>query len=189
MGKNASKRSLRFASRLEHREHHLPWTRVIFFGTSVSGQRAVIIGPGSVCSKDANGCSGRGIGDPIFAVKHVNRRLDAGSVGRPTRSIVRPRRAGNAGGNKVNGIDSGNVNGKRRQLTRRCRARVSAYNPAAIIPRIGRAIGRVATNFSRCRMNIRVSVFAASRAVWLCVVCSIASRGIRRGIAARAVSG
>jgi len=63
--------------------------------------------------------------------------------------------------NKVGVIGSGGVSGKWRQLTRRSRARASAYNPPAKIFRVGRAIGRVATNFSRFRMNIRASAFAA----------------------------
>jgi hypothetical protein len=90
--------------------------------------------------------------------------------------------------NKVGVIGSGGASGKRRQLTRMRRARVSAYNPAAKIPRIGRAIGRVATNFSRGPMNIRASVFAAWHADWLCVACWIGKHAIRRGVVGRVVS-
>jgi hypothetical protein len=86
--------------------------------------------------------------------------------------------------NKVGAIGSGGASGKRRQLTRMRRARASAYSPEAKIFRVGRAIGRVATNFSRCRMNIRANVFAAWRADWLCVACWIARRAIRRGVGA-----
>jgi imidazole glycerol phosphate synthase subunit HisF len=64
-------------------------------------------------------------------------------------------------GNKVGVIGSGGASDKRRQLTRMRRARASAYSLQAKIFRASRAIGRVATNFSRFRMNIRASVFAA----------------------------
>jgi hypothetical protein len=90
--------------------------------------------------------------------------------------------------NKVGAIGSGGASGKRRQLTRMRRARASAYNPQAKIFRVGRAIGRVATNFSRFRMNIRASVFAAWRADWLCVAWWTAKSGIRRVVAACVVS-
>jgi hypothetical protein len=166
----------------------LPWTNLIFFGTSASVQRAAIIGRDAACSRAVNGRSGRGIGDPIFAVRHVKRRLDAGNVGRPTRSIVRPRTAGNGGGNKVNAIASGNETGKLRQLTRRRRARVSAHNRAAKIPPIGRAIGRAATSFLPFPMNIRASVFAAWCADWRCVACWTAKRATRHGVVGRVVS-
>ena len=63
--------------------------------------------------------------------------------------------------NKVGAIGSGGASGKRRQLTRMRRARASAYKPQAKIFRASRADGLVATNFSRFRMNIRASVFAA----------------------------
>ena len=142
----------------------------------MSGQRAVVIGPGSVCSKDANGGSGRGIGDPIFAVKHVNKRRNAGGVGRRASSIARPIRARSGGANSHGGIDSDSVNGKRRQLTRMGRARASAYSLPAKIFRASRAIGRVATNFSPFPMSIRASVFAVWRADWLCVASWIGKR-------------
>ena len=77
------------------------------------------------------------------------------------------------------GIGSGGASGKRRQLTRKRRARASAQRQRAKIFRRGRAIGRVATNFSRFRMNIRASVFAAWRAAWLCVACWIAKSRYR----------
>jgi hypothetical protein len=166
----------------------LPWTNIIFFGTSVNGQRAVIIGPGSVCSKDVDGCSGRGIGDPIFAVKHVNKRLDAGGVGRRASSIARPITARNDGANSHGAIDSGNVNGKRRQLMRMSRARASAYIPQVKIFRASRAIGRVATSFSPFPMSIRASVFVAWNADWLCVACWIGKHAIRRVVVGRVVS-
>jgi hypothetical protein len=90
--------------------------------------------------------------------------------------------------NKVGAIGSGGASGKRRQLTRSRRARASAYSLQAKIFRASRAIGRVATNFSRCRMNIRASVFAAWNADWLCVACWIGKRVIRRGVGVRVVS-
>ena len=167
---------------------HKSTKSLIFFGTSASGQRAVIIGPGSVCSKDANGGSGRGIGDPIFAVKHVNKRRNAGGVGRRASSIARPIRARSGGANSHGGIDSDSVNGKRRQLTRMGRARASAYSLPAKIFRASRAIGRVATNFSPFPMSIRASVFAVWRADWLCVASWIGKRAIRRGVGACVVS-
>jgi hypothetical protein len=155
----------------------------------VSGQRAVIIiGPGNVCSKDVDGCFGRGIGDPIFAVKHVKKRLDAGGVGRRASSIARPIRARSGGANSHGVIGSGKVNEKRRQLTRMGRAWASAYRPSAKIFRASRAIGRVATSFSRCRMNNRTSVFAVWRAAWLCVAWWTAKSGMWRVVGACVVS-
>ena len=90
--------------------------------------------------------------------------------------------------NSPGAVDSGSVNGKRRQLTRIRRARASAYRRPAKNFRASRAIGRVATSFSNSRMNIRKSVFAVRRAAWLCVACWIGNRAIRRGIDACVVS-
>ena len=89
--------------------------------------------------------------------------------------------------NSPGAVDSGSVNGKRRQLTRIRRARASAYRRQAKIFRASRAIGRVATNFSRFRMNIRTSVFAAWNADWLCAACWIGNPAIRRGDAVGSV--
>jgi hypothetical protein len=178
--KNASKRSVNFASRLEQRECTLPWTKGIFFGTSASGQRAVIIGPGGVCSKDANGCSGRGIGEPIIAAKAVGGRLGTGSVGTPAGSIGQPIAARSGVANSPGAIESGGVRGKRCQLTPNSRARASAYRLAKEILRVGRAVGLVAMSFSHFPMNIRASIFAAWNAVWLYVACWTARRVIGR---------
>src|SRR6266404_525889 len=70
--------------------NELPWTRVILSVTSASGQRAVVIGPGVVCSKDANGCSGRGVRKHVIAAKVVRKRLDASGVGKRASSIALP---------------------------------------------------------------------------------------------------
>ena len=86
--------------------------------------------------------------------------------------------------NSPGAVDSGSVNGTRRQLTRIRRARASAYSRPAKIFRASRAIGRVATNFSPFPMNIRTSVFAAWNAAWLCVACWIGNHVIRRGVGA-----
>jgi hypothetical protein len=166
----------------------LPWTEVILFGTSASGQRAVIIGLGVVCSRDANGCSGRGIRKRIIAVNHVNKRLDAGGAGRQASGIARPITAGSGGVNRAGGIGSGCANDKQRQLTRIRRARASAQRLRVKILRRGRAIGRVATNFSPSPMNIRASVFAVWRADWRCVASWIAKRVIGRGVGACVVN-
>jgi len=104
------------------------------------------------------------------------------------KTIGQRRRAARVARNKVGVIGSGSVNGKRRQLTRRRRARASAYRLAAKIFRASRVIGRVATNFSRFRMNIRASVFAVWRADWLCVAWWTAKSGIWRVVAAGVVS-
>jgi len=166
----------------------LPWTEVILLVTSASGQRVVIIGPGVVCSKDANGCSGRGVRKRVIAVNPVNKRRGSGVVGRRASGIERRSMARNAGGNRVGGIASGCAKDKRRQLTRiRC-ARASAQGLGAKILRRGHAIGRVVMNFSPFSKNIRASVFAVWRAAWLCVACWIARRGIGRGGAICVVS-
>lgn len=109
--KNASKRSRRFASRLDRREQDLPWTNLIFFGTSANVQRAVVIGRDDVCSRAVNGCTGRGIGARVIAVKRVGRGRPVGVVVRPATSIERARRVGNAGVNKVGVIGSGSESG------------------------------------------------------------------------------
>jgi hypothetical protein len=96
--------------------------------------------------------------------------------------------ARSGGANSHGAIGSGSVNGKRRQLTRSRRARASAYRPQAKIFRVGRAISRVATNYSPFPMNIRASVFAAWNADWLCVASWIGNHAIKRGVGACVVS-
>jgi hypothetical protein len=179
---NASLRDLTSGS------NRLPWTRVIFFGTSANGQRAVIIGPGSVCSRAVNGCSGRGIHERTIAAKHVATRLAAGGAGGRASGIVRPRKANNNDVNSRSAIDSGCASGKRRQLTRMRRARASASRRRRKILRDGRALGPVATSFSYFPMNNRASVFAVWRADWLCVGCWIATRDTRLAVGACAVN-
>jgi hypothetical protein len=166
----------------------LPWTIVILFGTSANGQRAVVIGPGVVCSRAVNGCSGRGIHDRTIAVKSVATRLAAGGAGGRASGIVRPRTANNSDANNRSAIESGCARGKRRQLTRMRRARASASRRRIKIFRDGRAPGLVATSFSRFPMNNRASVFAVWRADWLCVACWIATSDTRRGVGACAVN-
>src|SRR6266704_900698 len=98
--------------------NRLPWTKVILFGTSANGQRAVIIGPGVVCSRAVNGCSGHGIHDRTIAVKSVATRLAIGSAGGRVNGIARPSTASNSDANSRSDIESGCASGKRRQLTR-----------------------------------------------------------------------
>jgi hypothetical protein len=151
--------------------NRLPWTEVILFVTSASGQRAVIIGPGVVCSRDANGCSGRGVRKHAIAAKVVSKRLGAGGVGKRA-SVIEPAIVdASEGATRRGGIGSGCANAKPRQLTWICRTRASAQHHRAKILRHGDANGRDATNISRSSMNIRASVFAAWRAAWLCVAC------------------
>jgi hypothetical protein len=139
----------------------LPWINIIFYGTLASGQRAVIIGPGVVCSRDANGCSGRGVRKPAIAAKVVSERLGAGGVGKRAGVIEPAILDASDGVTRRGGIGSGCANAKRRQLTRiRC-ARASAQHQRAKILRGGGANGRVATNISMSSMNDRASVFAA----------------------------
>jgi len=106
----------------------------------------------------------------------------------PAGSIGQPRRAARIAKSKVGAIGNGGASGQRRQLTRRSRARASAYSRAKEILRAGRAVGLVAMNFSRLLMNIRASVFAASLADWLCVAFSIAKRATRHGVVGRVQS-
>ena len=168
--------------------NELPWTRVIVSVTSASGQRAVVIGPGVVCSRDANGCSGRGVRKHVIAVRRVNKRPGVGVVVERA-SVIGPAIQGvSGGGTKVGGIGSGVVNGKRRQLTRKRCARASAQHQGAKIFRRAGVNGLVATNNSRSSMNIRASVFAAWRADWLCVAWWTAKSGIRRGVGACVVN-
>ena len=180
---NASLRDLNSGS------NRLPWTRIIFYGTSTNGQRAVIIGPGVVCSRAVNGCSGPGIHDRTIAVKRVATRRAIGDAGGRANSIARPRTASNNAVNSRNAIESGRVRGsKRRQLTRIRRARASALHRSKRISRDGRAIGLVATSFSRLRMNIRASAFAVWSAAWLCAAWWTANSAIRRVVGACVVS-
>jgi hypothetical protein len=90
--------------------------------------------------------------------------------------------------NSSGAIGSGDASKKRRQLTRRGRARASAYRPQAKIFRPSRAIDQVAMSFLPFRMNIRANVFAASPVDWLCVACWIGKRAIRRGVGSGVVS-
>jgi hypothetical protein len=139
----------------------LPWTNIIFYGTSASGQRAVIIGPGVVCSRDANGCSGRGVRKHAIAAKVVSKRLGAGGVGKRAGVIEPAILDASDGATRLSGIGSGCVNAKRRQLPWNGRTRASAQHRHAKIFRRGGANGRVATNISRSSMNNRAGVFAA----------------------------
>jgi hypothetical protein len=169
--------------------NRLPWTRVIFFGTSANGQRAVItIGPGVVCSRAVNGCSGPDIHDRTTAVKSVARRRATGGIGGRARSIARPRTASNSDAPSRSAIESGCASGKRRQLTRSRRARASALRRSRQIFWASRALDRVATSFSRFRMNIRASAFAALRAAWHYVACRTAKRDTGHGVGACVVS-
>ena len=149
----------------------------------------LIIGPGGVCSKDANGCSGRGIGDLIFAVEACQqaaqrwRRWKASQQYRATEQGKERRRK----------------QSKRYRQRQRERQAASAdadssregqriqRRPAKIF-RERRAIGRGVTSFSPFPMNIRTSVFAVWRADWLCVACWIGKHVIRRGGGACVVS-
>jgi hypothetical protein len=159
----------------------LPWTRVIFFGASANGQRAVvIIGPGVVCSRVVTGYFGHDIHGRTIAVKHVSRRPVTGSGGGRAGSIARPRTASNADANNRSDIDSVCASGKQ-QLTRRRRARASALTRRRKIFRDGRALGLVATSFSRFRTNNRTSAFAVWRAAWLCVAWWIVKNATRHG--------
>ena len=149
----------------------LPWTNIIFYGTSASGQRAVIIGPGVVCSRDANGCSDRGVRKHVIAAKVVSKRLDAGGVGRQVSAIEAAIQDASDGATRRSGIGSGGASDKPRQLTRSRCARASAQHLRTKIVQRGGVNDRVATNNSMSNMNIRASVFAAWRAAWLCVAC------------------
>src|SRR5207302_4980026 len=160
--------------------NRLPWTKVILFGTLANDQRAVFIGPGVVCSRAVNGCSGHGIHDRTTAVKSVATRLVIGSAGVRVSGIALPRTASNSDANSRNAIESGC--GKRRQLTRSRRARASALRWSRKIYQGDHVIGRAATNNSSFPMNIRVSDFAAWRADWRYVACWIVKRVIGRGV-------
>jgi hypothetical protein len=149
--------------------------------TSASGQRVVIIGPGVVCSRDANGCSGRGVRRRAIAAKVVSKRLGVGGVGKRA-GVIEPAILDASGGaTRRGGIGSGCVNAKRRQLLGNCQTRASAQHQRAKIFRRGGANGRVATNISRSSMNIRASVFAVWRAAWRYVACWIGNRATVRG--------
>jgi hypothetical protein len=162
--------------------NRLPWTIIILSVTSASGQRVVIIGPGVVCSRDANGCSGRGVRKRAIAAKVVSKRLGAGGVGKRASGIARATKVWSGGGTKVGGIGSGCASDKPRQLTWMCVARASAQHLEVKIFRHGGANDLVATNISMSSMNNRAGVFAAWRAAWLCVACWIGSRVTGHGV-------
>ncbi len=149
----------------------LPWTNIIFYGTSVSGQRVVIIGPGGVFSKDANGRFGHGVRKHVIAAKVVSNRLDAGGFGKRASGIALPTKVWSGVATRRGGIDSDGASVKLRQLTRSGCARASAQHQRTKIVRRDGVNGRDATNISMSSMNIRVSVFAAWRVAWLCVAC------------------
>ena len=141
--------------------NRLPWTEVILFVTSASGQRVVISGPGAVCSRDANGCSGRGVRKHDTAAKVVSRRLGAGGVGKRA-GVIEPAILDASGdATRRSGIGSGGASGKWRQLTRSRCARASAQHRRSKIVQGDGVNGRVVTNISMSSMNIRGSVFAA----------------------------
>lgn len=155
----------------------LPWTNIIFYGTSANGQRAVIIiGPGFVCLRVADGCFGRVVRKHVIATVHVKQRLGVGVGGGRARRIARAVMAKSSGVSNRSVIARGCVNEPPRQLTSSRRARASAQHRRAKIFRRGGANGRAATNISRTSMNNRASVFAAWRADWLCVACWIVKR-------------
>ena len=158
--------------------NRLPWTIIILFGTSANGQRAVIIGPGCVCSKDADGCFGRVVRKHVIAAFHVKQRLGFGGGGGRPRRTARAIMAKSSVARNRSAIENGNgsVNERPRQLTSSQRARASAQLLGLKISRGGAVLGRVATNFFPSRMNIRASDFAAWRADWLCVACWIVKR-------------
>src|SRR5262245_3819016 len=145
----------------------LPWPRVILSVTSASGQRAVVIGLGVVCSRDANGCSGRGVRKHAIAAKVVSKRLGVGGVGRRASGIAPPTKEWSGDATRRGDIGSVGASGKWRQLPRNCRARASAQHREVKIFRHDGANGRVATNTSMSSMNNRTSVFAAWLAAWL----------------------
>lgn len=166
----------------------LPWTSIIFHGTSASVQRAVVTGPGVVCSRDANGRSGRGVRNRDIAAKVVGKRLGAGGVGRRASGIARPTRVWSGVGSRRGGIGSGCVNEPARQLTWRCRARASAqHQPTKIVQRDG-VNGRAAMNISRSSMNMHAGVFAAWRAAWPCVACWTERRVTANGVGSGVVN-
>jgi hypothetical protein len=150
--------------------------------TSASGQSDPIIGPGVVCSRDANGCSGRGVRKHDIAAKVASKRLGAGGGGKRASGIARPTKVWSGGGTKVGGIGSGCANAKRCQLSWNCRTRASAQQREAKIFRHGDANDRAVTNNSRSSMNMRAGDFAAWRAAWLCVACWIGSRATAHGV-------
>jgi hypothetical protein len=141
--------------------NRLPWTEVILFVTLASGQGFVIIGPGVVCSRDANSCSGRGVRKHAIAAKVVSKRLGAGGAGKRAGVIEPAILDAGDGATKRGGIGSGYASGKRRQLPWHCRTRASAQHHRAKILGRGDANGRDATSNSTSDMNIRASVFAA----------------------------
>lgn len=169
--------------------NELPWTEVIVSVTSASGQRAVVIGPGVVFSRDANGCSGRGVRKHVIAVPPVSKRPGVGVVVARASGIEKALLGANGGGSSRVGIGSGRASGRRRQLMWIGRARASAQQAGAKIFCSGGANGRVATSISRSSMNIRASAFAVWRAAWRCVACWIGSRVTGRGAGVCFVSG
>jgi hypothetical protein len=148
----------------------------------------VVIGPGVVCSRDADGCSGRGVRKHDIAANVVSKRLGAGGVGKRAGVIEPAILDASDGATRRGGIGSGCANAKRRQLPWNCRTRASAQYQRAKIFRRGDANGRVATNISRSSMNNRARVFAAWRAVWLCVACWTGSRATAHGVGIGVVS-
>jgi len=160
----------------------LPWTSIIFHVPSASVQRAVIIGPGVVCSKDASGRSGRVVRKRAIAAKVVSKRLGAGGVGKRASGIARPTKVWSGGATRRGGIGSGVASGKPSQLTRKRCARASAQHQRAKILWRGGANGLAATNVSGSSRNIRVGVFAVWHVAWLCVACWIARHATANGV-------
>jgi hypothetical protein len=168
---SVSKRSQRCARRRNSGSKRLPWTSDLVIVTSASGPRAVLLGPGVVCSRDANGCSGLGVRKHAIAATVVSKRPGAGGVGRRASAIEPAIKGVSGGGTRRGGIASGGASGPARQLTPQRCARASAqHHRTKMVQRDG-VNGRVAMNISMSSRNLPASVFAASPAAWLCVAC------------------
>jgi hypothetical protein len=142
-----------------------------------------------VCSRAVSIGSRRPVRKAAIAVWTVATRRGVGGKSKRAGVIEPAPAVGTNGVSSIGVIGSGGASGRRRQLTGRRRARVSAQRVAAKIFRSGCVIGRVVTLFSSCRGRARAGVFAVWRAAWRYGGCWSARRVIESGAGVGVVRG
>jgi hypothetical protein len=179
---SASEPSSRLAPRLDRREQNLPWAPRHFIIFPVHGKRrACHVERAVVCSRAVTSALHPLIRKAVTVVVAVLKRLGVGVASRPADAIGPAPVAGSSGGSSISAIGNGGAS-RRRQLTSRRRARVSAQPVPAKIVQDGCAIGRAVTFCWWCGMKHRASVFAAYCAAWRYDECWTGRHAIGSGV-------
>lgn len=151
--------------------------RIVQFFPAANGPKAAI-GFGAVCSKDVNGCFGPSAHKRAIAATRARWPPGAGGVGTRANATGVPRLGANGGVLSRGAIEKGAETAQDRQLKPKCRTRASAQliplnflaHECAIVPGV--------TSSFMSKTSIPGDAFAASLAVWLYGVCSIARNAI-----------